>query len=88
MVDQLLHEQLQQTNNYKELCAHMSRRDKVLFKATTTKLENVKGMLKHAIDAMEVYKKLVDQLVIEIKKKKQSVQQCYPDGEGEAMDIA
>jgi hypothetical protein len=41
MVDQLLHEQLQQTNNYKELCAHMSRRDKVLFKATTTKLENV-----------------------------------------------
>jgi predicted transcriptional regulator len=48
----------------------MSRRDKVLFKATTTKLENVKGMLKHAIDAMEVYKKLVEQLVIEIKKKK------------------
>jgi hypothetical protein len=32
MVDQLLHEQLQQTNNYKELCAHMLCRDNALMK--------------------------------------------------------
>jgi hypothetical protein len=32
MADQLLHEQLQQTNNYEELCAHMLRRDNALLK--------------------------------------------------------
>jgi hypothetical protein len=32
MANQLLHEQLQQTNNYKELCAHMLRWDNALLK--------------------------------------------------------
>jgi uncharacterized protein YgiM (DUF1202 family) len=32
MADQMLHEQLQQTNNYKELCAHMLRWDNALLK--------------------------------------------------------
>jgi hypothetical protein len=44
-------------------------------KATTMKLENVKGKLKHAIYAMEVYKKSIVQLVTEIEKQKQSIQQ-------------
>jgi hypothetical protein len=48
----------------------------------------VKGKLKYAINAMGVYKQLVEQLVIEIEKEKQSVQQCYPYGEGESMDTA
>jgi uncharacterized protein YgiM (DUF1202 family) len=115
MANKLLHEQLQHTNKYKELCDHMLRRDNallkkigeilhqeskdlvldrkakpkeearsckeecpkanIMLKATTNKLENVKGKLKHAIDAMEVYKQSVEQLVIDIKKKKQSIQQ-------------
>jgi hypothetical protein len=35
----------------------------------------VKGKLKHVIDAMEVYKQFVEQLVIGIEKEKQSIQQ-------------
>jgi hypothetical protein len=31
-----------------------------MLKATTNKLENVKGKLKHVIDAMEVYKQSVE----------------------------
>jgi hypothetical protein len=32
MADELLHEQFQWTNNYKELCAHLLRRDNALLK--------------------------------------------------------
>jgi hypothetical protein len=32
MADQLLHEQLQQTNNYKELCGHKLRQDNALLR--------------------------------------------------------
>jgi hypothetical protein len=32
MADQLLHEQLQHTNKYKEMCAHILRQDNVLLK--------------------------------------------------------
>jgi hypothetical protein len=32
MADELLHEPLQWTNNYKELCAHLLRRDNALLK--------------------------------------------------------
>jgi hypothetical protein len=34
----------------------------------------MKGKLKHVVDAMEVYKQSVEQLVIEIKKEKKSIQ--------------
>jgi hypothetical protein len=35
----------------------------------------MKEKLKHAIDAMEVYKQSIEQLVIEIEKEKKSIQQ-------------
>jgi hypothetical protein len=46
----------------------------IKLKATTIELENMKGKLKHAINAMEVYKQSVEKPVFEIEKEKRSVQ--------------
>jgi hypothetical protein len=40
----------------------------------TTDLENMNRKLKHAIDAMEVSKQSVEQIVIESEKERQSIQ--------------
>jgi predicted transcriptional regulator len=60
----------EETRSWKKECA----KDNIKLKETATELENVKGKLKHVIDAMEVYKQSVEQLVTEIEKEKQSIQ--------------
>jgi hypothetical protein len=60
----------EEARSWKEECTKAN----IKLKATTAKLENVKGKLKYAIDAMEVYKQSFEQLVIEIEKEKKSIQ--------------
>jgi hypothetical protein len=73
----------EEARSWKEECAKAN----IKLKATTTKLENVKGKLKHDIDALEVCKQSVEQLVIEIEKEKQSVQQSVIQMEKEKQWI-
>jgi hypothetical protein len=46
----------EEARSWKEECAKAN----IKLKATTTELENVKGKLKYAIDAMEVYKQSIE----------------------------
>jgi hypothetical protein len=73
----------EEARSWKEECAKAN----IKLKATTMELDNVKGKLKHVIDAMEVYKQSIEQLVIEIEKEKQGVQQSVIQMEKEKQWI-